>query len=250
MNSISICSRRTFKSSLLTKMTMSRILFTYIFLLSSGECIKLTIPHGLLRKRWQDEFSLSANYVVKQPIPFYSSNYSLVSKLNNEQPLCQFEQHCVYTCENSEGNCYIIDTALFEPKGVLQICQSDLINLSVNTTLPLAFISTTTGKQVIVNETERTRNESIWTFTKMHPMFTLATLEMQPFQMTITNVNNTKIIAYINYERPKYPFDAYAYEFMVMNHKQYSSYEFGLLLTISLVVDDLRTYPKTADEQY
>jgi hypothetical protein len=249
MNSISICCRRTFKSSLLTKMTMSRILFTYIFLLSSGECIKLTIPHGLLRKEWQDEFSLSANYVVKQPVPLYS-NYSLVSKLNNKQLLCQFEQNCFYSCENSRGNCYVIYAASSEPKGLLQICQSDLINLSVNTTLPLAFISTTTGKQVIVNETERTRNESIWTFTKMHPMFTLATLEMQPFQMTITNVNNTKVIAYINYERPKYPFDAYAYEFMVMNHKQYSSYEFGLLLTISLVVDELRTYPKTADEQY
>ncbi len=52
-------------------------------------------------------------------------------------------------------------------------------------------------------------------------MFTLATLEMHPFQMTITNANNTKVIAYINYQHSKYPFDDYAYEFMVMNHTQY-----------------------------
>jgi hypothetical protein len=81
-------------------------------------------------------------------------------------------------------------------------------------------------------------------------MFTLATLEMHPFQMRITNANNTKVIAYINYQRSKYPFDDYAYEFMVMNHTHYSSYEFGLLLTICLVTDELRTYPKTTDEQY
>jgi len=207
------------------------------------------IPHGLLRKYWQDEFSLSANYVVKQPKLLYR-NYSLVFKSNNNQLLCQFEQNCFHSCENSRDSCYVIHTASSEPKGLLQLFQDDLINLSINTTLPLALISTTSGKQVIINETERTRNESIWTFTKMHPMFTLATLEMQPFQMTITNANNTKVIAYINYERPKYPFDDYAYEFMVMNHTQYSSYEFGLLLTIGLIIDDLRTYPKTADEQY
>lgn len=249
MNFISICSRRTFKSSLLTKMTMSHILFTYIFLLSSGECIKLMIPHGLLRKYWQDEFSLSANYVVKQPKSSYGK-HSLVFKSNNNQLLCKFEQNCLYSCEDPRRNCYVIFTASSEPKGLLQLCQDDLINLSINTTLPLAFISTTSSKQVIINETERTRNESIWTFTKMHPMFTLATLEMQPFQVTITNANNTKVVAYINYERPKYPFDDYAYEFMVMNHTQYSSYEFGLLLTIGLVIDELRTYPKIADEQY
>jgi hypothetical protein len=207
------------------------------------------ISHGLLRKyEHDDEFSLSANYVVKQPILY--GNYSLVSKSNNNQLLCQFDQNCFHSCENLRNKCYLIYTASSEPKGLLQLCQDDLINFSINTTLPLAFISTTSGKQVIINETERTRNESIWTFTKMHPMFTLATLEMQPFQMTITNANNTKVIAYINYERPKYPFDDYAYEFMVMNHTQYSSYEFGLLLTIGLVIDDLRTYPKTADEQY
>jgi hypothetical protein len=37
---------------------------------------------------------------------------------------------------------------------------------------------------------------------------------------------------------------------MVVNQTQYSSYEFGLLLTIGLVIDELRTYPKIADEQY
>jgi hypothetical protein len=207
------------------------------------------IRHGLLRTYWLDEVSVSANYVVEQPNYFYR-NYSLVFKPNNNQLLCRFDHTCFHACENSRDSCYAIYTPLSEPKGLLQLCQSDLINFSVNTTFPLAFISTASGKQVIINETERTRNESIWTFTKMHPMFTLATLEMQPFQMTITNANNTKVIAYINYERPKYPFDDYAYEFMVMNHTQYSSYEFGLLLTISFIIDDLRTYPKTADEQY
>ena len=81
-------------------------------------------------------------------------------------------------------------------------------------------------------------------------MFTLSAFEMHPFQVTITNSNNTKPVAYINYRRPKCPFDDYAYELTVINHTQYSSYEFGLLLTISLVIDDLRTYPETADEQY
>ena len=81
-------------------------------------------------------------------------------------------------------------------------------------------------------------------------MFTLVALEMHPFQMTITNANNTKVIAYVNYRCPTYPFDDYAYEFMAMNHTQSSSYEFGLLLTICLIIDELRTYPETADEQY
>ena len=73
---------------------------------------------------------------------------------------------------------------------------------------------------------------------------------MQPFQMIIANANNTEIIAYINYHRPKYPYDDYAYEFMVINHTQYSADELGWLLTISLIVDELRTYPETADEEY
>jgi hypothetical protein len=230
-----------------------------MFLFSTGECIKLMIPHGLLQKNWQtefpspenwqNEFPLPANYVVEQPIP-PMSRYSLVFKSNNTQRLCDFEQDCFQSCENSRMKCYVIYTALFEPKGALQLCQDDLINFSVNIPLPLAFVSTTSGKQVIINETERTRNESTWTFTKIYPMFTLATLEMHPFQMTITNANNTKVIAYINYRRPQYPFDDYAYEFMVMNHTQYSSYEFGLLHTICLVINKLCTYPETADEQY
>jgi hypothetical protein len=220
-----------------------------MFFFSSGECIKLMIPHGLLQKNWQDEFHLPANYVVKQRMPAFA-DYTLVFKSNNTEQLCDFVSDCVHSCDNSRTKCYVIYTALTEPKGALQLCQDDLINFSVNKPLPLDLISTTSGKQVIINETERTRNESSWTFTKIYPMFTLAALEMHPLQMTITNTNNTKAIAYINYRRPKYPFDDYAYEFMVMNHTQYSSYEFGLLLTIALVIDEIRTYPETADEQY
>ncbi|UJR18612.1 hypothetical protein I4U23_005519 [Adineta vaga] len=249
MNRVSICSRRTLKSLLLTKMTASHILFSYMFFFSRGECIKLMVPHGLLQKNWQDEFHLPANYMVKQPISSYA-NYSLVFKSNNTEQLCDFVQDCVHSCDSSRIKCYVIYTTLTEPKGALQLCQDDLINFSVNTPLSLDLISTTSGKQVIINETERTRNESSWTFTKIYPMFTLAALEMHPFRMTITNTNSTKAIAYINYQRPKYPFDDYAYEFMVMNHTQYSSSEFGLLLTIGLVIDELRIYPETGDEQY
>ena len=249
MNPVSICFRRTFKSSLLTKMTTSHILFMYMLFFSSGECIKLMIPHGLLHKFWYDEFHLPANYVVKQPGPG-SKSYTLVFESNKTEKLCDFEVGCVHSCVYSAMECYVIHTVLNE-KGLLQLCQDDLINFSVNTSLPLDFIFTTSGKQIIINETERTQNESSWTFTKRYPaMFTLAAFEMHPFQMTIKNTNNTKAIAYINYRRPKYPFDDYAYEFMVMNHTQYSSYEFGLLLTISLVIDELRTYLATADDQY
>jgi hypothetical protein len=218
-----------------------------MFFFSSGECIKLMVPHGLLQKIWRYEFHLPANYVVKQPTATVES-YTLF-KSNNTEKLCDFELGCVHSCEYPGMKCYVIYTALNE-KDPLQLCQDDLINFSVNTPLPLNFISTTSGKQVIINETERTRNESSWTFTKIYPMFTLAAFEMHPFQMTITNTNNTKAIAYINYRRPKYPYDDYAYEFMVMNHTQYSSYEFGLLLTIGLVIDELRTYPEISDDQY
>jgi hypothetical protein len=249
MNFVSFCSQRTLESSLVIKMTMLHILFTYIFLFSSAQCIKLMIPHGLLQRNWHDEFSLSANFVLKKPNSQYT-NYSLISKSQNNQLLCQFDEICIHSCENPNNKCYVIYTAASEPKGLLQLCQDDLISFSVNSKLPLAFISTTTGKQVITNEIERTRNETIWTFTKIYPFFTLATLQMQPFQVTITNANNTKAKAYINSKAPKYPFDDYAYELMIMNHTQSGFYEIGLLITIGLVVDDLRTYPKTADEQY
>jgi len=207
------------------------------------------IPHGLLHKKWQDEFHLPANYVVKQPIRPFAS-YTLVSNSNNTEERYDFAQDCIHSCDYSRKKCYVIYTTLTKPKSALQLCQDDLVNFSVDKPLPLDLITTTSGKQVIINETERTRNESSWTFTKIYPMFTLSAFEMHPFQVTITNSNNTKPVAYINYRRPKCPFDDYAYELTVINHTQYSSYEFGLLLTISLVIDDLRTYPETADEQY
>jgi hypothetical protein len=49
-------------------------------------------------------------------------------------------------------------------------------------------------------------------------------LQMHSFQMTITNVNNIKVVTQINRQRPKYLFDAYAYEFMVINHMNLGSY--------------------------
>ncbi len=54
----------------------------------------------------------------------------------------------------------------------------------------------------------------------------------------------------MNGQRSKYAFDVYAYELMVKNHMQYTPHKFRLLLTISLVVDELPIYLKTADEQY
>lgn len=230
-------------------MGMTRIFFTLIFLLPAAECNKTMIPHGLLRNYWEDGFFSSDNHVFKlSKYPY--SKYSLVFKSNNNQLLSKFEPNCLHSCEDPLRSCYVIFTAASEPKGSLQICQDDLVNLSMNTTLPLNFISTTSGKHVIINEAERTRNESTWIFTKIYPMYTLASLEMQPFQAKITDTNNTKAVAFINYERPTYPFDNYAYEVTVVNETQYSSYEFGLLLTIGLVIDELRIYPNTADEQY
>jgi hypothetical protein len=132
---------------------------------------------------------------------------------------------------------------------MLQICQDDLINISLNGPLSLEFTYTTSRKQMIIDE-DRTRHESTYTYIKVQPKFAIATLVMHTFQMVITNANNTEIIAYINHHRPKYPYDDYAYEFMVLNHNRYNAYELGLLLIIGLVVDQLRTYPETADEKY
>ena len=74
---------------------------------------------------------------------------------------------------------------------------------------------------------------------------------MHPFQTTVTNTNNTRIVTQINRQQLKYPFDAYnVYELMDMDHMLDSPYEFGLLLIISLVIDELRIYSETADEQY
>jgi hypothetical protein len=148
------------------------------------------------------------------------------------------------------GKCYVIYSTSSETKDALQLCQDELLYFDVNTSLPLALTYTSSSRQLVVDEIERTRNESIWTFTKVQPMFTLAALQMHPFQMTIRNTNNTKIVAQINRQRPKYPFDTYSYELMIMNQMLHSPHEFGLLLTISLVVDELRIYPETADEQY
>ena len=209
------------------------------------------IPHGLLQKDWQNQYSLLDNYAVHRPESIMV-NYDLVFKSNTTQVLNEFRCDCIHSCEESHmgSTCYVIYSKSYKTKGVLQICQDELLNFDVNKSLPLALTYTNSSKQLIVDETKRTRNESIWKFTKVQPIFTLATLQIHPFQMTIKNVNNTKIVAQINRQRPEYPFDAYAYELMVMDHMLHNPYEFGLLLAVSLVVDDLRTYPETADEQY
>lgn len=209
------------------------------------------IPYGLLHYNWQNTFSLFANYTVNRPRnPI--GDYSLVFKSNTSQVLNEFGQDCIHSCEGERlpGNCYVIYSKSPERKGTLQLCQDELLDLDTNVSLPLALTYVNSSKQVIINESERTRNESIWTFTKVQPMFTLTVLHMHPFQMTITNVNNTRIVAQINRQQQKYPFDAYAYELMIMDNMLNNPHEFGLLLTISLVIEELRTYPKTADEQY
>lgn len=227
----------------------SPVLFAYILFVSSVQCYKLMIPHGLLGKYPPDYYLLSTDYVVEQA-GWLSGNYSLIHTTNDNQTLAVFEPKCVHSCENTWNKCFLIFTPAPEPKGLLQLCQDDLVAVSSNGTRLLSFVSTTTGQQVVVNEAERTRNESTWTFTKTQPIFTLAALEMQPFRAMIANVDNTKVLAYINYERPKYPYDDFAYEFMATNHSEHDPYEFGLLLAIAVIIDDLRTYPKTADERY
>ena len=209
------------------------------------------IPYGLLHYNWQNEFPLLANYAVDRPQnPI--DNYSLVFKTKTTQVVNKFGQDCIHSCdeERAGDNCYVIYSKSPERKGTLQICQGELLNFDTNVSLPLALTYVNSSKQLIVNKSEGTQNESIWTFTKVQPMFTLTALHMHPFQMTITNAKNTRIVAQINRQQQKYPFDAYAYELMVMDDMLYNPHEFGLLLTISLVIEDIRSYPKTADEQY
>ena len=211
----------------------------------------MMIPHGIFRRHWQDEFSLPANYAVRQTNRPYWGNYTLHLQSNsNNQQLSAFSQDCLRSCDDEIRKCYIIYRMPSELGDTLQICQDDLINLSVNKSLPLDFIYVVSGNQVFIDGRGRTRNESTWTFTRVDPTFTITNLVMHPFQMTIANANNTEVIAYINQHRPTYPYDNFAYEFMVMNHTRYSAYELGWLLSISLIVDGLRTYPKMADEDY
>ena len=163
--------------SQVNKMTNFWILFVFIMLLSSGRCVKLMVPHGLLQKYWQNEFSLLANYTVHCPETSIGG-YSLVFDSNITQVLHEFRHDCIHSCEEVRltGNCYVIYSKSPENKGVLQLCQDELLYFDTNISLTLALTDVNSSKQAIVHESERTRNESIWTFTKVQPMFTLAAL--------------------------------------------------------------------------